>query len=68
MQSHEEKIASAGTYIGGALATLSGLSLNEWGVVIGIGVGVGGFAANLWFKYHIIRLAKRSENVRFDVD
>lgn len=68
MTSYEEKIASTSTYTGGALAALSGLTLNEWGVIIGIALGVGGFAANLWFKWHVIKLAKKSEKVHFDVD
>lgn len=68
MQTYEEKIASIGTYAGGILAALSGLTLNEWGVIIGIALGVGSFAANLWFKWHVIKLAHKSEKVHFDVD
>ena len=68
MQTHEEKIASAGTYAGGVIAALSGLTLNEWGVIIGILLGLGGFAANLWFKHRILKLAREQKNVHFDID
>lgn len=68
MQTHEEKLATGSTYVGGVIAALSGLSLNEWGVIIGIALGVAGFATNLWFKWHVIKLAKKSEKVHFDVD
>lgn len=68
MQTHEERIASAGTYAGSVIAALSGLTLNEWGVIIGVLLAIGSFVANLWFKYHIIKIAKSQQQVHFDVD
>ena len=45
----EQKAATASTYGGGAGAVVSGLTLNEAGVIVGIVVAVAGLAAQLYF-------------------
>lgn len=68
MVTHEERIATAGTYTGSAIAAFSGLTLNEWGVVVGIVLGTLSFIANIWFKHRILRLARDRDDVNFNVD
>lgn len=57
-----EKITNIATYGGSVLAIISGLSLNQWGVVIGIIVGVlgmvGNLSVNIYFKLLDYRLKK----------
>ncbi|MBU0539876.1 MAG: phage holin family protein [Gammaproteobacteria bacterium] len=47
-------IADAMTYAGSAATVISGLTINEWGVIIGAVVAIAGLAVstaiNVWFK------------------
>ena len=40
------------TLTGSGLAIYGGLTANEWALVIGIVVGVGGLYVQIWDKYH----------------
>lgn len=45
-----ESIATKTTYTASGLTVLSGLTINEWGVVVGMVLGVLTFIFNVWFK------------------
>lgn len=40
------------TLTGSGLAIYGGLTANEWALVIGVIVGVGGLCVQIWDKYH----------------
>lgn len=45
-----EKTATKGAYIASGATIFSGLTVNEWGVVVGMVLGVCTFIFNVWFK------------------
>ena len=58
MNLHSESFEAAGAkigttmmYSGAGASVASGLTLNQWGVIVGIIVGVVGLIANVWFKW-----------------
>lgn len=60
------KVATAAQYAGSGSAVVFGLSPGEWqvlGIIVGIAVGVGGFVANVWFRWKHYELAKRGAHV-----
>lgn len=64
-QQYAETVTSYATsaqYIGGGGALVFGLSLNEFGVVVGIAVGVLGFFVNVYYRHRAqIMLEKKHE-------
>lgn len=40
------------TLTGGAVALYGGLSANDWAVVLGVVLGIGGLMVQIWDKYH----------------
>lgn len=55
MNTHEEKAATAGSYIASAIAFLSGLTLTDWGVIFGMALGLATFGLNVWFKRRVLK-------------
>lgn len=57
-----EKTTQAMTYGGAATSVLAGLSLNQWGVIIGMVVAVlglfGNWAINIYFSHLAYKLKK----------
>lgn len=54
----KSELATVTTYGGAATTVVCGLSLNEWGVVVGIVVALSGFAYNVWSRERLIKIAK----------
>jgi len=50
--------ASTVTYGASAVTVLSGLTINEWGVVAGIMLGAATFVINWWYKHRMYIHAK----------
>lgn len=49
--------------IGGAVISFfSGLSINEWASLIGIGLGVATFLVNWYFKNEELKLKRKQQN------
>lgn len=58
---------------GGAVTSVvSGLTLNDWGVIIGIGIGVIGLVSNLglnyWFKHQHLKILKEELDIKKEED
>lgn len=45
-----ERVATKSVYAASGVTIVSGLTVNEWGVIVGMALGVGTFAFNVWFK------------------
>ena len=45
-----EKVATKASYAASGLTIVSGLTVNEWGVVVGMVLGSLTFIFNVWFK------------------
>lgn len=45
-----ERMATKSVYAASGVSIVSGLTVNEWGVIVGMILGVGTFAFNVWFK------------------
>jgi hypothetical protein len=61
------KTANLSQYAGSGTAVVFGLSPGEWqvlGIVVGIAVGVAGFAVNLFFKMQHYRLAREAREFK----
>ncbi len=52
-----QEITTAASYTTSAGTVVAGLTINEWGVVIGIAIAILTYATNVWFKF---RAEKRS--------
>lgn len=52
-------VSSTGTYLSAGTAAVAGLTLNDWGVIVGICGVVIGLLINIVFKYLSYRLEKR---------
>lgn len=59
-------IADAMTYAGSAATVISGLTISEWGVIIGAAVAVIGLAVstviNVWFKRQQLEILRSQIN------
>jgi Bacteriophage holin family HP1 len=53
-----EKSSTVVAYATAGTTGLLGLSLNEWGILVGIAATIGTFAVNLYFQ---LRAARRAE-------
>lgn len=47
------------TYSGAAVATIAGLTFNEWVAVGGLLVAIASFAVNIWYKKECLNLERR---------
>ena len=54
----KSEIGTVGQYSGAAATFVFGLTLNEWGMIVGMAVGIIGFAYNVWVKERLIKIAK----------
>lgn len=65
-----EKISSIVTQIGAAMSIVGGLTLTEWGVVIGITLSIAGFAASQYWQYknYRVNLARLRKKHQDEVD
>ena len=54
-----QKTASDISYGASAATVVSGLTVNEWGVVVGLIIGTATFAVNWWYRHKTYELAKR---------
>lgn len=45
-----ERVATKSVYAASGVSIVSGLTVNEWGVIVGMILGIGTFAFNVWFK------------------
>ena len=57
-----EKMATKTAYVASGVTVFSGLTVNEWGVVVGAAIGVVTLLFNIWFKMRYLRPSKRSES------
>lgn len=55
-----DKAMSTGSYIGSAFAIVSGLTLTEWGIIIGIATALLTFAANMIYQ---VRKDRREQHL-----
>lgn len=53
-----QKVSTAAAYIASGNAILCGLTANELAALIGAGLAVLTFVANIWFRYQHLKLAK----------
>ncbi|AEC16269.1 hypothetical protein UMN179_00232 [Gallibacterium anatis UMN179] len=49
-------------YWGAVISFFSGLSINEWASLIGIGLGVATFLVNWYFKNEELKLKRKQQN------
>lgn len=54
----KSELATVTTYGGAATTIVCGFTLNEWGMIVGIVLGVSGFIYNIWVKERLIKIAK----------
>lgn len=47
---HVERAATKSAYAASGLTFVSGLTVNEWGVIVGMILGFATFGFNVWFK------------------
>lgn len=45
-----ERVATKGAYAASGMTVYSGLTINEWGVIVGMLLGAATFGFNAWFK------------------
>ena len=63
MQEHIAGVASKTTYsIGGTFAGIGAMTLEEWTFITGIGLGIGTFFVNWWYKKEHLSLERRKLN------
>lgn len=55
----KETIAKVATQLGAAMSVISGLTLSEWGVIVGMAVGIAGLGASQYWQWRRYRLEKR---------
>lgn len=56
-----EKGATKTAYAASGVTIFSGVTVNEWGVIVGMALGVATFAFNVWFKMKYGRGNKNDE-------
>lgn len=62
-----ERIASVVSYAGAGTAVVGGLTLNEWGVIAGMLIGIAGLVLGWWYKRKHYRLAAKIAAVKYGV-
>lgn len=58
-----EKHSSINAYLGGIVAVIGSMTLQDWGIVVGILVGVGTFFLNWYYKAKELELKEKSPGV-----
>lgn len=53
-----QKAAEKGTYIASGATLVSGLSINEWGVLIGTALGILTFVAKIYFERQRLKILR----------
>lgn len=69
-QQYAETISNYATqaqYLGGGTALVFGLSLNEWGVLVGIVIGVLGFIVNVYYKHRAQKMLEQKHAVELEI-
>lgn len=62
------KASDLAMYGGSGAAVISGLSLSDWGVVIGIIIGVLGFVYNIYHKERVFSELKKKNTINLKDD
>lgn len=57
-----EKMATKTAYIASGVTVFSGLTVNEWGVIVGAAIGIITMIFNIWFKMRYLRPNKRNKH------
>ena len=57
-----EKMATKTAYLASGVTVFSGLTVNEWGVIVGAAIGIITMLFNIWFKMKYLKPEKRSEH------
>lgn len=57
-----EKVATKTAYIASGITVFSGLTVNEWGVVVGAVIGIVTLIFNIWFKMTYLIPEKRGKS------
>lgn len=55
--------SSPGAYLGGIAAVIGSMTLQDWGVIVGILVGVGTFFLNWYYRAKELELKEKSTGV-----
>lgn len=50
MTTPSDKVMSAASYVGATTSVISGLTLTDWGIIVGIFTALITFAANQWWQ------------------
>lgn len=58
-----EKHSSINAYLGGIVAVIGSMTLQDWGIIVGILVGVGTFFLNWYYKAKELELKEKSPGV-----
>lgn len=58
-----EKVVTKTAYIASGVTVFSGLTVNEWGVVVGATIAIITAGFNIWFKMKYLRPKARSRSV-----
>lgn len=61
-----DKSFGIASYIGSFCAIIAGMSLHDWGMLIGIILGIGTFAVNTYFKFEMRRIAEKNSKTEKD--
>jgi uncharacterized membrane protein (DUF485 family) len=51
MSDIQDKVVSTASYAGATVSVVSGLTLTEWGIIIGIATALATFAANMIYQH-----------------
>lgn len=57
-----EKMATKTAYLASGVTVFSGLTVNEWGVIVGAAIGIITMVFNIWFKMKYLKPEKRGES------
>lgn len=58
-----EKHSSINAYLGGIVAVIGSMTLQDWGIIVGILVGVGTFFLNWYYRAKELELKEKSPGV-----
>ena len=58
-----EKHSGINAYLGGIVAVIGSMTLQDWGIIVGILVGVGTFFLNWYYKAKELELKEKSPGV-----
>ena len=58
-----EKHSSINAYLGGIVAVIGSMTLQDWGIIVGILVGIGTFFLNWYYKARELELKEKSSGV-----